>query len=240
MDEIKMKKCSKCSEEKNIELFYSGRAECKDCSKAKRKESYQANPEIQKERSRKRRIEKRDEINQYLKEWRLDNKEKQEKYNRDRWNFKREESIARNKKYWAENKEKLSIKGKEYRENNKEKISKKNSEYERKRSKEDELYRLAKIYRTRTKIAFKQKGFEKPTKTTDLIGCSTKEFKEYLESKFTEGMTWENRGLKGWHLDHIIPLCSAKNKEELENLCHYTNIQPLWWQDNLRKGSSIE
>ena len=53
-------------------------------------------------------------------------------------------------------------------------------------------------------------------------------------------MTWENRGLKGWHLDHIIPLSSAKNEEELRELCHYTNIQPLWWDDNLRKGSSIE
>jgi hypothetical protein len=235
MNEIK-KKCTKCSEEKNIELFYYKRAECKDCSKAKRKEAYKANPEIQKERSRKRRVEKKDEINLYLKEWRLNNKDKQYKYNKDRWNFKRDECVERNKKYWNENKERLTDRNKEYYEGNKLNIINKNVNYERKRSKEDELYRLTKIYRTRTKIAFKLKGFEKPTRTSDLIGCTPQEFKEYLESKFTEGMTWENRGLKGWHLDHIIPLCSAKNKEELEKLCHYTNIQPLWWQDNLKKG----
>jgi len=240
MEELNLKKCTKCSKEKSVELFYSGRAECKDCSKAIRKKKYEDNPEIQKERSRKRRIEKRDELNEYAKQWRLNNKDKQKKYNEDRWNNKRDECVARNKKYWAENKDEYSKKNKDYYKNNKEKISKKNSEYERKRSKEDELYRLKKIYRTRTKIAFKQKGFEKPTKTTDLIGCSPEDFKKYLESKFTEGMTWENRGLKGWHLDHIIPLCSAKNKKELEILCHYTNIQPLWWQDNLKKGSSIE
>lgn len=233
----KIKKCSKCSEEKNIELFYPGRSECKDCSKAKRKESYKANPEIQKERSRKRRLEKKDEINEYLKEWRIKNKDKQEKYNKERWIYKKDECIERNKKYWEENKERLTVRNKEYYEENKSKIINKNVDYERNRTKEDELYKLTKQYRTRTKMAFKQKEFEKPTKTTDLIGCSPEEFKKYLESKFTEGMTWENRGLKGWHLDHIIPLSSAKTKEELEKLCHHTNIQPLWWQDNLKKGS---
>lgn len=240
MNEVNLKKCTKCFKEKSLELFYNNRSECKECFKAKRNESYKRNPDVQKERSKKRRIEKNQEVNQYLKEWRLNNKDKQKKYNEDRWNNKRDECVARNKKYWNENKEEYSKKNKDYYKNNKEKISKKNSEYERKRSKEDELYRLTKIYRTRTKIAFKQKGFNKPTKTTDLIGCSPIEFKNYLESRFTEGMTWENRGLKGWHLDHIIPLSSAKNEEELRRLCHYTNIQPLWWDDNLRKGSSIE
>ena len=50
-------------------------------------------------------------------------------------------------------------------------------------------------------------------------------------------MSWENRN--EWHVDHIIPLCSAKTQEELYNLCHYTNLQPLWVKDNLTKGSKI-
>jgi hypothetical protein len=52
-------------------------------------------------------------------------------------------------------------------------------------------------------------------------------------------MSWENYGFYGWHIDHIIPLCSAKNEEELKRLCHYTNLQPLWSTDNLSKGSKI-
>lgn len=240
MEELNLKKCIKCLEEKSAELFYSKRSECKECFKSKRNEDYKRNPDAQKERSKKRRIEKNQEVNQYLKEWRLKNNDKQKKYNEDRWNNKRDECVARNKKYWAENKERLSEFNKKYYSENKQSISMKNVNYERNRSKYDDLYKLTKIYRTRTKMAFKQKGFDKPTKTTDLIGCSPVEFKNYLESKFTEGMTWENRGVKGWHLDHIIPLCSAKSKEELENLCHYTNIQPLWWQDNLKKGGNTE
>ena len=50
-------------------------------------------------------------------------------------------------------------------------------------------------------------------------------------------MNWSNYGL--WHIDHIIPLSSAKKQEDLYKLCHYTNTQPLWAEDNLKKGSKL-
>jgi len=46
-------------------------------------------------------------------------------------------------------------------------------------------------------------------------------------------MTWESYGK--WHVDHIIPLCSAETNEEIVDLCHYTNLQPLWTDENIRK-----
>jgi hypothetical protein len=53
-------------------------------------------------------------------------------------------------------------------------------------------------------------------------------------------MTWENHGVHGWHIDHIIPLSSAKDDIELlKKLCHYTNLQPLWAEENRIKSNKI-
>ena len=62
---------------------------------------------------------------------------------------------------------------------------------------------------------------------------------KYLESQFLEGMCWDNYGIYGWHIDHKIPLCSAKNETELLKLFHYTNLQPLWAEDNLKKNGNL-
>jgi hypothetical protein len=62
--------------------------------------------------------------------------------------------------------------------------------------------------------------------------------KIHLESKFQPGMTWENHGRNGWHIDHIKPLCSFDLTDlmQLRQACHYTNLQPLWAKENLRKN----
>lgn len=99
-----------------------------------------------------------------------------------------------------------------------------------------ELYQFKTIVRLNILGSFKRKNISKPHKTEEILGCSIVDFKKHLESLFTEGMTWENRGRKGWHIDHIIPLVRAKTEEEVLKLCHYTNLQPLWEQDNLRKS----
>ena len=69
------------------------------------------------------------------------------------------------------------------------------------------------------------------------LGCSIKELKKYLESKWQQGMSWDNYG--EWHIDHIKPLNSfdLEDEEQLKEACHYTNLQPLWAKDNLKKGS---
>jgi hypothetical protein len=77
----------------------------------------------------------------------------------------------------------------------------------------------------------------KTNKTFEIVGCSPQFLKEYLEKQFIDGMTWENRS--EWHIDHIIPLSSAKTEDELYRLCHYTNLQPLWAEENLKKSNKI-
>ena len=75
--------------------------------------------------------------------------------------------------------------------------------------------------------------------TFNLVGCSPQKLKERIETQFKEGMSWENYGLHTWHIDHIIPLSSANTEEEVYKLCKYTNLQPLWCEENYKKGKKI-
>jgi hypothetical protein len=88
--------------------------------------------------------------------------------------------------------------------------------------------------------AFKRIGQNKPTNTLKLLGCTWEEAKAHFESLFLEGMTWENhgRGEGKWHIDHIRPVASFKgaSEEELKQMNHISNLQPLWSADNIRKG----
>ena len=118
---------------------------------------------------------------------------------------------------------------KEYRENNK--------EYQKNRMQIDTLFKLRCIIRSLISTSIKNKGYTKRSQTYNILGCTYEEFKIHLENQFTKGMSWENQG--EWHLDHIYPVSLAKDEEELYKLNHYTNFQPLWAEDNIRKGNNI-
>jgi hypothetical protein len=84
---------------------------------------------------------------------------------------------------------------------------------------------------------FLKKKVRKDSEITKLLGCSVAFAKKHIESLFIGGMCWENRSK--WHVDHIIPLSFAKNMKEFCVLLHYTNLQPLWASDNIKKGKKI-
>jgi hypothetical protein len=71
------------------------------------------------------------------------------------------------------------------------------------------------------------------------LGCTVEELKKHLETHFQPGMTWDNYG--EWHVDHKIPLSSfdLSNPVEFKKSCHYTNLQPLWALDNIRKSDTL-
>ena len=69
-----------------------------------------------------------------------------------------------------------------------------------------------------------------------IVGCSPEELRLHLESKFTEGMSWNNYSYYGWNIDHMKPISLGHTDEELNELCHYTNLQPLWHEENTKKG----
>ena len=81
---------------------------------------------------------------------------------------------------------------------------------------------------------------EKSKRTQEIVGCTFEELKIYIENQFTEGMSWDNYGIDGWHVDHIKPLAVANSQEEIISLNHYTNLQPLWALDNLKKGATFD
>lgn len=96
--------------------------------------------------------------------------------------------------------------------------------------------RISIILRSRLRMALKN-NYKTGSAVQDL-GCSINELMKYLESKFQDGMTWENYGQFGWHIDHIMPLSKfdLTKQSQIKKACHYTNLQPLWWKDNLVKG----
>jgi hypothetical protein len=136
--------------------------------------------------------------------------------------------------HYNNNKEKIVLQQKKYYNNNKEKVIKRVVDYQKNKIKEDSLFKLKKTIQRTIRRYIKNKKFT----TTEIIGCDYDSFKIYFESLFTEGMCWDKLGSE-IHIDHIIPLSSAKTEDELYKLNHYTNLQPLWAKDNLIKGSKL-
>lgn len=71
----------------------------------------------------------------------------------------------------------------------------------------------------------------------ELIGLSMPDLRKHLSTLFTEGMSFNNRGVKGWHVDHKLPLSAAENAEETKKLWHFTNLQPMWSTENYQKNN---
>ena len=132
---------------------------------------------------------------------------------------------------------------KNYRQKNKLKIN----AYERLKTKNDQVYRIGKNLRARMRDLIKRNLkkkiiIEKKNGTQNLLGCKFNELKEYIESKWLEGMSWENYGPKGWHIDHIIPagILDLTLTDNQKFVCNFKNLQPLWAKDNLEKSAIIK
>ena len=135
-----------------------------------------------------------------------------------------------------------------FRERDKKQYYKKHDFYKKrkvecklKRMKNDPIIKIGEILRSRLRCALKNKKTLKTSSAIELVGCSLSELKKHLEKQFKEGMSWGNHSLYGWHIDHIKPVSSFNliDIDEQKKCFHYTNLQPLWAEDNLSKGSKI-
>lgn len=241
-----MKKiCIRCKIEKFLSEFPERkgskdgrRNECKDCKSVWDRHYYEENSE---------------KIKQYQKNYTKENSDKIKAYNKKR--AKRKSELNRKwfqenseyrkeykKKYREQNVEKIKEYTKKYYQENHLKIKQSSKEQRKKKYNNNPLFRLQVTCRNR--ICKFLNGGRKNKKTREIIGCSWLELKIHLENQFEEKgtfndekMCWGNQGK--WHVDHRIPLASGKSAEEIYKLCHWTNLQPLWGIDNLKKGKKL-
>jgi hypothetical protein len=188
----------------------------------------------------------KNKINILQKKYRKNNPERYKKYDKkkNKKNSKNPDYIKKQKirshKYYVKNKEKIKTRIQIYTEKNYSKYLKRKNKYRNRRRKNDVNFKLIDNIRRRINYAIKVNS--KSKRTIQLLGCSTTYLKHHLESKFTAGMSWDNYGVKGWHIDHLIPCASfdLSKPEEQKKCFHYTNLQPLWAKDNLSKGAKLD
>lgn len=206
------KKCNICNKIKPLEDFHISKANKKNgrysyCRECKRNK-YLSNREPALKRAKK---------------WREDNNEFYIQDQKRRYLENREDRMAVNAKYYLEHKAQLNEWAKGYmiekRKNNK-------------------AFKIQTILQSRLTGFIISRGNSKDCEK--LFGCDLETLKKYIESKFKEGMNWDNRGkTKGtWQIDHIRPYSKfdLTKEEEILKCCHYTNLQPLWQLENIRKG----
>jgi hypothetical protein len=204
----KIKIRNKIKNEKNKEYFKE--YFLKNDTKKHRIKYFEKNKDKINESNRKRRENNKEKVNEYLREWRRLNKEKLKQYS--------EKNKETNKRYIT---------------NNLDKVRERRNKYFRERKNNDPLFKLSCNLRTLICLSLTNNGYSKNTKSYDILGISFDELLLHFEGLFKNWMTWDNYGKHngeynyGWDIDHIIPLSSAKNEEEIIKLNHYTNLQPL-------------
>jgi len=153
----------------------------------------------------------------------------------------REKKLIVVKKYRDNNPEKVKKNKAKWKKNNLEKVNANKRKYYRKSFNNNKSFKMIQVLRSRLYNAIKSQSTEKSTHALDLIGCSINYLKQYLEGQFTTKMNWDNHGQFGWHIDHRIPCAKfdLTRIEEQKECFHYTNLQPLWWTENLSKGSKV-
>lgn len=243
-DGVECKWCGKCKSYKPLVKFGKSkqtwdkfRPTCKDClhqynveNKEQRteynKKYWQDTKEAQKEKHKKWREEHKEHRREYNKAWVEENKEHKKKtdaeYRIKNWDKKKVQIAKWKRENYAKMKSDPSRK-KEFAEH---------------KIKYNTSRRIREIL-----------GQDKSKKCLDYVGCSLDKFRIMLETQFQDGMSWDNYGenvdggkTRVWHIDHRIPCDAFDMTNELHrNACfHYKNLQPLWWDVNIKKHSKVD
>lgn len=234
-----MKKCKMCEIEKEFTEFRSSKRhsdgylnDCQECMSIKRREDYLNNYDVRRESNKRYYENNKEKI--YLK---VDKEKK--KISDVKYCQNNKEKISENKKNYYENhKEEILEKRKLYYKNNKEKI---NKPTDRKRELKRQSYQKRKhqyVWREILRKTITQLKLNKNQTTLEILGYSYDILKSNIESKFKEGMSWENHG--DWHVDHIIPISLFREGTDASIVNRLDNLRPLWSNDNLVRQNKID
>lgn len=255
------KRCSKCKEIKPLNDFHKDnrskdghQSKCKDCKKQyhlqnkklkskKDKERYQEKKEEIKKRTNqyyhenidiireRRKIyyhKNADDIKKKVKEWREENIDYVKNRKHNKYEENKNEILEKQKEYYNNNREKILQRGSEYRKNNKIKIKNQKKVFHQKH-KDNPIYKYSRLVRHNVWSSYKRNGFKKSKNTEKILGCTlTWFFEEWLNNQYNPPKT---------HIDHIVPVSLAKNKDEVFALNHFSNMQILNANDNLSKSN---
>lgn len=238
-----MKNCKKCSQAKPLTEFYKDkrnsdgrRSYCKECLKGYAKKNYK----YDKQKAKQYYQDNKERINEINKKYYYDNKNKFEQYRQDNKQKISEQKKQyyqdnieyfkeKDKQYYQDNKEQKKEYNKQYYQNNKDNIREQKKQYMKTRLSNDSLFKLKNNISCLVRKSIKNQGYSKNSKTFEILGCSFEHLMNWLDFE-----KWNNEDC---HIDHIIPVSLAKNEDEVLLLNHYTNLQVLSAEDNLKKGN---
>jgi hypothetical protein len=124
-----------------------------------------------------------------------------------------------------------------WRKRNKDRVREYNLRYVKKKLSTDYAFWLRQRVRVRLCGVLNNREKPKSGRTIAYVGCDIDTLVAHIESQFTDGMSWDNRGK--WHIDHIIPLALFDLRDEKQQLAafNYKNLRPMWAMDNVKKGA---
>ena len=220
------------------------RSQCKECRRPKDKGWRDENIDVLRQKKREYRSTHLDEEREAGRRFREKNREYVASYMKTYKTENEERLRIYRQEYYQKNKERII----RYAQENRERIIAVSKIRHQERRKTDKGYSMKATIRSRVGNYIKFYGGRKDSPTFGLIGCTVDFLMEHLESLFGAGMTWDNYGAyrRGgpmkWQIDHIIP-CAAFNLTDLEQqkeCFHWTNCQPLWADENIRKGKRLD
>lgn len=178
-----------------------------------------------------------DQAKEYHRRYREARREKARRYAQEYREKFRDSINEKHRHFYLEHRERYLEKGRQWRARNPDLVRIYAREKARQYREERPAFRLMQAIRSRIRNAIKSKGGFKGQKTLEMIGCSADHLKAWLTFFFQPGMSWENYG--EWHIDHVRPCAhfDLTNPDQQKECFNYTNLQPLWGKDNLKKGA---
>tara|TARA_Y100000816_G_C26008916_1_gene527434 strand:+ start:173 stop:1015 length:843 start_codon:yes stop_codon:yes gene_type:complete len=215
--------------------------------KWKKKEAIRTNlrrKELMKDPQMRQKILNQQKIDHKKRMLKLSKEEKYEIWKKARLKYRSTEKGRAARKKWKQS-EKSKEYDRKYRKEymkdpeNREKVNKWNRKYSYEKYHNDVEFRLRHRLSNVMRRAVRAQRTGKSKKTAEIVGCDFQFLIKYLEAKFKDGMSWKNMG--EWHIDHIKPCKSfdLTNPEEQKKCFHYSNLQPLWAEENIRKSAKI-